>query len=110
MEPIITNKYEYVELRISTNLYSEPDNKGKQKLIRKNIPTKISIYLEDIQAHEEVFDNSGKILPKVCRIHHKTLGALVVKHPYTQITQLKNKTISTKTISIGFNNGSNKSR
>ena len=111
METISSNKNTYIELNVVSNLYSEPDKAGKQKLIKKNIHTKISVYVDDIQAHEEVFDNSGKLLTKSCRIHHKNLGPLIIKHTYKQILEIKNTSnIHNTQPTIGFKNGNNKSR
>lgn len=93
----------YIEFKVISNLYSEEDNEGKQKLIKSNVATKISIHLEDIHAHEEVFNKRGKVLKRFCRIYHTSIGAIVIAKPYNYISALKkdyHHTISTK--QVGF--------
>lgn len=84
-------KDEYVEFTMSSNLYSEADAHGKTKLIKKNILTRISVYIDDIQAHEHVFDSKGKVLTSYCRIYHINIGPLVLKHSYKYISDIKKK-------------------
>lgn len=98
-----TNKNEkYVELEISTNLYTEPDKDGKTTLIKKNIPVRLSVYISDIASHEEVCDNKGKILKGFCRIHHKDVGSIIVKKSYDKILELKTKDDKPTSNTIGF--------
>lgn len=94
---------DYVELTVSSNLYSEPDKNNKQKLIKKDILTKLSVYIYDIEAHEEVFDQKGKLLKNSCRIHHKNIGTLVVNATYNDILSLKNKQHNPQSKFVGFN-------
>ena len=92
----------YVELSIETSLYSEPDKDGKSVLIKKNIPLKISVYINDISSHEQVFNNKGKVLKGFCRIHHKDKGDLIVKATYDQIRKLKHREDKPAHDPIGF--------
>lgn len=82
---------EYIELNVSSNLYTEPDKNNKQKLIKTNIITKLSVYLSDIKAHEEIFNSKGKLLTRVCKIHHSLLGPLIVMKSYKQVSDIKHK-------------------
>lgn len=91
---------EYVEFQTVSSLYSEPDNKGKQKLIKSSIVTKISMYVDDIQAHEEAVGRKGNILKNNCKIYHRNLGTLIVKASYNEISDLK--TNSNKPQPAGF--------
>lgn len=95
-----TNKY--IELNTHSSLYSEPDKNGKTTLIKSNIPIKISIYLNDITGHEEVFNNKGKVLKGFCRIHHKDIGSTIVKISYEKLKELKYIEDKPQHSSIGF--------
>lgn len=85
------DKDEYTEFTIWSSVHSDPDKKGKQKLIKRNIITKISVYLDDIQGHEQVFDKMGKLLTGYCRLYHINMGPIVVKHSYKYVSTLKDK-------------------
>lgn len=94
---------DYIELTMSSSLYSEPDKQGKQKLIKKNIITKISIYIDDIQGHEEIFNSKGEVMNTTCRIYHKNLGPLIIKRSYKQISEIKHRSHEpVKVEGIGF--------
>ncbi len=96
------NDNKYIELSFRTSLYTEPDKDGKTKLIKKDIPIKVSVYINDISGHEEVFNNKGKILKGFCRIHHEKIGSIIVKESYSKIRQLKERDDKPPHLPIGF--------
>lgn len=87
MKALTNDNKEYIEVISTSSLYD--DINGKQKLIKANILTRLSLYTEDIQAHEEVFDNYGKHQKKLCKIYHKSIGAIIIKETYDNISKLK---------------------
>ena len=91
---------DYIELTVSSSLYSKPDKDGKEKLIKSNLVSKISMYIDDIRAHEEVLDDRGTIVKNICRIHHQNIGAMIVRHTYEFISKIKKGNNSTP--KIGF--------
>lgn len=99
---------DYIEVNVSSNLYTEPDKNNKQKLIKKNIITRLSIYIYDIGGHEEIIDQKGRILKDTCRLYHKNIGQMVVKKSYDEITQIKNSQHNPQTKFIGFNGNKSK--
>ena len=92
---------DYIELTISSSLYSKPDKKGNEKLLKSNLISKISMYVDDITAHEEVIDDNGNLVKNICSIHHQTIGPLIVRHTYSTISRIKKKENSSP--KIGFN-------
>lgn len=76
-----------IEVKIKSSLYTDPDEKGKQKLIKRNIITKRIINVDDKTAVEEVIDNKGKILKNCCRIFTRE-EPIVVNHNYEYIKNL----------------------
>lgn len=92
---------QYIELKLKTDLYSEPDKKGKQKILKRNIPTRIFVHREDIKSVGEVYNKKGKVLTKECKIHILDIGPLIVSHSYEYIKQLKEEE-EQKNTKIGF--------
>ena len=92
----------YIELTCLSTLFSTPDKNGDQKILKKDIPSRISIYIEDIQGHEEVLNDSGKIRKNVCRIHHRGIGQLIIKESYQSISLIKQQTDNPQHKQAGF--------
>lgn len=84
---------DYIEVISVSSIYTEPNAQGKQKLIKSGILTKLSVYLDDIQAHEETFNNSGKLQKNMCKIYHRQIGPIVIKETYDNISKLKQSRI-----------------
>ena len=93
---------DYIEVNILTTLKTEPDQKGKSKIIKKDIQTKMSLYIDDIEGHEEVFTEKGIVMKSFCRIYHKTIGQVVINKSYKALNELINKQINYKGNKIGF--------
>ncbi len=91
MKALSNDNKEYIEVISTSSLYDEVN--GKQKLIKANILTKLSLYTEDIQAHEEVFDNKGKHKKSLCKIYHRSIGPIIIKETYDNISKLKQSLI-----------------
>ncbi len=92
----------YIELKVNTNLYTEPDAQGKSKLIKKNIPIRVSVYINDIMGHEEICDNKGKVLKNFCKIHHREIGSVTVNKSYDKLLELKQRDHKPESAPIGF--------
>ena len=56
------------KFEVTSDLYSQPDAKGKQKLIKKGIITRLLVNTHDIKYVEEAFDTKGRIIPGVCDV------------------------------------------
>lgn len=84
---------EYIEVTSVSSIYSEPNKEGKQKLIKSGILTKLSMYLDDIQAHEEAFNTKGNLQKNMCKIYHRHIGPIVIKESYNNISKLKQSKI-----------------
>lgn len=89
MKTIEINHNRYIELETINSLYSEPDKDGKQKLIKSGIKARFSLYLDDIQAHEEFLDDKGKVYKNSCRIYHRNIGPMIINKSYEYISKLK---------------------
>lgn len=70
------------------DIYSAPDDKGVQKLIKKNLIKLKSITIEEIKSVEEMVDNKGKVIKSQCIIEYNNDKVCVVKHPYTEVNRL----------------------
>jgi hypothetical protein len=84
---------DYIEVLSISSIYSEPNPQGKQRLIKAGILTKLSVYVDDIQAHEETFDDRGKVRKNMCKIYHRQIGPIVIKESYDNISKLKQSKI-----------------
>jgi len=75
------------ELQILNDIYSLPDKKGKQKLIKRNVISRMLINTEDIRFVEEVINKKGNIIKGICSI--KVDSELIrVKHDFNDIKKL----------------------
>ncbi len=92
----------YLELKIQTHLYSEPDKDGNTFPIKRNIPIRVSMYINEITGHEEIFNNKGKVLKSFCRIHHEKIGSIIIKESYDKISKLKERDDKPTSKPIGF--------
>lgn len=91
-----------VHLKLISDLYSLPDKNGKQKLIKKDILTRLWINIQDIRYVEEIFDVKGKIIKGVCAIKVDQ-ESLRVKHSYEDIVDMVENNHKKRDIEIGFN-------
>lgn len=73
---------------VRTDILGEPDEKGKPRVIKRNVVTREMIYTEDIRGVAEIYNNGGRVLKGYCRIRLDNCGELVVKHPFKQMQEL----------------------
>lgn len=77
-------------LKISS-LYSEPDSKGNQKLIKDGILSTIIFDTEEIKTIEEVTDTKGKIRKDSCIVYLRGRDSpILLAHPIDDLYYLKN--------------------
>ena len=80
------------ELKILNDIYSAPDSKGNQKLIKADVVTRMLINTEDIRYVEEVITvkaKSAKIIPGVCTIKVDNEN-FKIQHSFEEIKELVN--------------------
>ncbi len=77
-----------IELKVISNIYSDPDKNGNRKLVKKNVLSRISIHdRSSIVYHEEAVTKTGKIIKKECFIRME--GETVrVKHSYDELDRM----------------------
>lgn len=75
------------EFNVVSDIYTIPNEKGKQRLIKKGVITRLLINTHDIRFVEEVFDNKGKLLPGVCDINIGD-NSRRLQHSFDEIKQL----------------------
>lgn len=73
------------EFTVVRDLYKESE-KGS-KVVKKNVQSKIRIYLEDIYVTEEVIGNSGKVIKGQCGLNIRDRGFVVVKGKFEVVTR-----------------------
>lgn len=78
-----------IDLKMISNLYTEEDEKGESKLIKKNIRTKINVDIDNIEYPTQIFNAKGRVLKTQCKVQLKDIGSLTVNHPYEFIKRLK---------------------
>lgn len=87
-----------VTLKIKDNLYTDPDESGRSKLIKKGCVTNLIVDTNDIITIGELINEKGKILKSYSRLHIKEAGPIVVNHSVDYIKKLKTPTLN----KIGF--------
>ena len=84
----LNENYEFV---ICSDLYDDKRTKSGKvipKLVKKDIKTRLRVYLADIFLVEEVVGEKGKVEKEKCGIHVKDIGRLVVREPYNKVSTL----------------------
>ncbi len=90
-----------VMMKIKSDLYAEPDNKGRQKIIKKGIITRANIPLEQVGTIMEIFNTKGKLIKNECKIYLPEIGFMTVNHSFDYVKDLKDS-ISNTGKKIGF--------
>ena len=97
------------EFTIYSDLYSDnrtKDGKVTTKLIKRNVKTRLRVYIADIYLVEEVANPKGQIEKDKCSVLLKEVGKVIVNDPYSKIADMvfgKNKVVTKQ---MGFVNGS----
>lgn len=78
-----------VTLQTKDHIWSEPNKKGKRKLLKRNVITKITVDINDIITIGELVDESGKLLKDYSRIHIKEAGPMIVNHSVDYLKKIK---------------------
>ena len=78
-----------IEIKQIFNLYDE-DEKGKKKLIKKNIILKRQVNINDISNPSQIIGTKGAVVKKKCKIYVKDVGELIINHSYEYISDLIN--------------------
>lgn len=96
-----------IELKFKAPLYSNPDRKGNQRLIKRSVVYTVGTDTDLIKTVCEVYKQNGEIDKKRCRIFHENLENLIVEYPYEEMWRLKNNDRFTVK---GFQYGQNRTR
>jgi len=67
------------------------DIEGNSKVVKKDIITKCQINVDDIICHGEIYNDRGKVLKSMIRIHVKDVGNFIVKEKFDIIESLRNE-------------------
>ena len=81
-----------VTLTVLTDLYTDPDKNGKERLIKKDIKTLMNIDIDHLEMPTQIINTKGSIVKNKCRIVLRDYGPLVVNHSWEEINELKNET------------------
>ena len=73
------------EFLVVRDLYKE--SKAGPQLLRKNVQSRMRIYLDEIYMVEEVVADSGKTLKNKCGISIRDKGFVVVKEPFESVSK-----------------------
>ncbi len=89
-----------VDLILVSSLYSDPDEKGFSKCIKRNIKTKINIDVDYLEYPSQIYNDKGKVLKNKCKVQIRDVGSMTVNHSYEYIKKLKDK--DTRSVIKGF--------
>jgi hypothetical protein len=73
------------EFKIRQNLYKDVFQDGQpvsSKIYKRNVTTRITIYLSEIVGVEEVIGANAKVLKGTCKLHLLNRGDLTVNESY----------------------------
>ncbi len=88
-----------LKLQVHMNMYSGPE--GKEKLVKRNIPTWYYVDSDSIIAHHEILNTKGNIHKSKCKIFIRDIGGIIVNHSAEYIQKAK----ETEKQPIGFLKG-----
>lgn len=78
-----------IELDYEYSLYSEPDEQGNKKLIKRGIKLKQLVRIKDIRFPMQVFNTKGKVYKNKCQIHLGSNETQVIANvPYETIRDI----------------------
>ncbi len=83
-----------MEFNRVTDLYSDPDSKGHQRLIKKNVLLKVQLELDDISRIEQVIGSKNIPHKTKCLIYWGTQNTpILVQCSYTELVKLKEESL-----------------
>lgn len=91
-----------VTLNVINDLYSEPDKNGKDKLIKRNIKTRMNIDIDMFEMPIEIINSKGNVVKNKCRIYVRDVGPMTIAHTWDEIMELKKDIRDHRTIVKGF--------
>ena len=78
-----------INLKVISNLYSDPDESGNDRLIKKGIKTLINVDIDNLEYPTQIFNARGRVLKNQCKINLRDVGPLTVNHSFEYIKKLK---------------------
>ena len=79
------------------------DVNGKPKLVKKDVQTKIRIYLDEVYMVEEVLSSTGKGLKGMCGINLRDKGFVIIKDKFESVVTAVFGDCGKENKKIGFN-------
>lgn len=75
------------ELKVISDIYSPPDKKGNQKLVKSGVITRLLVNTVDVRYVEEIVDSKGKVIKDSCSIKVDQ-EQMRIKHTFDEIKKL----------------------
>ena len=97
----------FLEITYHIDIVKEEKN-GKDKIIKRNLPVKKLVAINDIKNPTQLFSEKGLLIKNKCRIFVKDEGDLVINKSYEYIKNLLTTQIPEYKPIIGFNLKTNK--
>jgi len=72
------------EVKLLSDLYLE-NEQGEEVLLKKDVISKFYVCINDINGVSQVLNKKGKPYKTRCRILHKDLGMVLVKHRFEEV-------------------------
>lgn len=89
-----------LEFNILSDVYSIPDNQGNQRIIKRNVLTRMYINTENIKYVEEMINSKGAVVKNNCLIKLDDGELKRLKHNYENIKNIVDPLYEAKP--IGF--------
>lgn len=75
-------------IEITYNIDIATEKKGKTVYIKKNVPVKKLVAVQDIKNPSQIFDKRGNIIKNKCSILLKDEGEMVINKSYEAVKKL----------------------
>jgi len=78
-----------IELEVKVDVYSDPNRKGEQKLLKKDLILRRLVDINAIQEIGEVFNHRGTVVRKECAVVLAGDDRIIVNLPYEEMIKFK---------------------
>lgn len=92
------------EIKVIFDVYSPPDKRGIQKIIKKNVSLTKLVHREDIQYIDEYIDHKGKHIKKYSFMKLKNGEGYKICHNFKEIKSWIIPEVNTTTIGFIYKN------
>jgi hypothetical protein len=89
-------------IEISYNIDIVEGTEDNVKVIKRNLPVKKLVAIQDIKNPTQIFNKKGAVVKTKCRIYLKDEGELIINKSYEQVKQIITEKKPKRQAQIGF--------